>query len=230
MDYETIFDELEDRLTQIDYEPTTRGQFEVEEDDSVVSYRFISVETDVGPDFVILVREGDGFCRLQAEYNLWADVASQVSEDQIEKLVDPEEVKEIPEDHVIREFPVNLEELEEQQIKELLAAAAILTEVGQEARQETIYQLTDIFTSAEVKHVIDSTPDSKGLTAFTVYHKIFPQEDDFSLSRLNDAVERIRMSAHRGEIFLRYAFGLGVDMDRHPADEIENSFESPPAR
>lgn len=230
MDYESVFDHLEEQIEQIGYKPAIRDQLEIEEGDQTITYHFINVEIDAGPDFSIFSREGDELCKIQSDYALWADIASQVSDEQIEELVDSEAVKNIPDDHPVREIPVDLEDLDEQPMKKLLAAMEILSGMGQEARQETIYQLTDIFTSSEVKHVIDSTSGEDGLTGFTVYHKIFPQEDEFGLSELNEAVEKVRMSAHRAELFLRYAFDLGVDMGRNGAQNVGDSIRSPPSK
>lgn len=175
----------------------------------------IEVESSAGPSFTVIGEAEDQYFSVQSNYQLWLDIARQFDPEEAEKFVELEGEESIPDDHPLREvIPIDRIDLEDEERVAMLASFEVLTSIDQKTRQELIYQLTDIFTANEVKHRVDTTTDQDGITGFTVHDKIFPQEPDFSLYKVNRTVERVRMAAHRAEIFLRYAFNLGVDMER----------------
>jgi hypothetical protein len=180
----------------------------------------ILVDAAAGPDLVLLANENERYVKVQSSYPLWREIADAMSKERAEELVTDELVENPPEEHPIRSIlhPEHFEDSDG--LRKPIAAIELLDQVNTEVRRELVYQLSDIFSNAEVKHVVDSPSDSGAPHGFNVYYKIFPYEDDFSVSELNEVIERVRMAAHRGTQFLRYAFNLGVDISRTTGGEI----------
>ncbi|AXR79653.1 hypothetical protein AArc1_3355 [Natrarchaeobaculum sulfurireducens] len=159
---------------------------------------------------------------------MWQEIAEALSVERAEKLVSEEFDKGIPEDHPIHASvpPEVLEEDDERRIL-ILAAFEILIEADTEVRKEIVYRLSEIFTNAKVKHVIDSPSETGAPHGFTVMYKIFPYDDQFGPRELNDVIEQVRMAAHQAILFLRYTFNLGVDMNQMTAGTVENGPQTP---
>lgn len=187
----------------------------------------ILVDAAAGPDLVLLANEDERYVKVQSSFSLWREIAEAISEERAEELVPDELVEDPPEEHPIRSIlhPQHFEDSEE--LRKPIAALELLDQVNTEVRKEIVYQLSEIFTNAEVKHVVDSPSDTGAPHGFNVYYKIFPYEDDFSIAELNRVIERVRMAAHRGTLFLRYAFNLGVDISRTTAGKIEEDPNPP---
>lgn len=185
--------------------------------------RLIITLSEVGPDFRILAHPEDRYFELQSEYQLWTEIANRLSESRAQSLVEDVSLGSPDDDHpiygVIRE---PLEEMSEEERLYKIAAVEFLEEVSNEALSEIIYQLSDIFTRGELKHSVDSTSEGGGVTGFILYHKIFPYEEQFNIADLNNAIERVRMTAHQGELFLRHTFNLGVDIGQTTAGEVSS--------
>jgi len=204
---------------ELEVEDVTMPASDGEEDEPPLDRRVILVNVPVGPSFVVLAAEDDRYFRVQTSYALWREMADAISVDQARDLVPGELREEIPEDHPVRQT-VHPDELEEEEDRlPILAAFKVLDDLDEEVRKEVTYQLSEIFTNAEVKHVVDSTADDGSVTGFTAYYRIFPYESEFGIRELNDVIERVRMAAHRGELFLRYAFNLGVDIGKTTAGD-----------
>jgi len=188
---------------------------EAEEANQEVPYRphqyIIAVEARVGPSFFVRAVDGDRYFDVLSEFNLAREVAEYYAEDDFEQV----EIDSLPDDHPIF---VNwsleeLQRLDDEKVSRLATSLEALDNVGNDIKGEIIYQLTDIFTRASVKHTIQSTrPGGKGgVKGFQVYYRIFPYEDDFGMSHLNEVIERVRMAAQRGKVFLKYSFQLDID-------------------
>jgi hypothetical protein len=53
-----------------------------------------------------------------------------------------------------------------------------------------------------------------------VFHRLFPYENDFTIAKLNDTVERVRMAAHMGELLLKYTFNLPVSLAGNESGDV----------
>jgi len=233
--FEATVEQIEQQIQDIGYTETHIQQLEApsndetdaESDDSDESpveeppKRFvILVDAAAGPDIVLVATENERFVKVQSSYSLWREIAGAISSERAQELISEEVVEEPPEDHPIRSVvhPDHFDEKE--QLQKQMAALELLDQVSTEVRKEIVYQLSEIFTNAEVKHVVDSPSETGAPHGFNVFYKIFPYEDDFSIAELNTVIERVRMAAHRGTLFLRYAFNLGVDITRTTAGEV----------
>jgi hypothetical protein len=182
----------------------------------------IFVEVPAGPDFRIIAQEDVEYFRIQVTYQLWQDIATQMDTETAEDLVDIPDDESVPEDHPIRELvPVDDLEITADERLVMLGAVNLLAEMKEETRAELIYHLTDLFTASELKHRVDTLSNHQGITSFQVYDKIFAYEP-LSLHDLSRTIERVRMAAHRATLFLRYAFNLGVDIERTQSGTVND--------
>jgi hypothetical protein len=234
--FEDTVDQLAQQIQDIGYKDThveqlpTPPEPDAEADShggDAVERRVILVNAAAGPDFVLFASEDERYVEVQSSYPLWRDIANAISEERAEELVSDDLIEDIPEEHPIRSIlpPDQIEDAEG--LRRPIAALELLERANADVRKEIVYQLSEIFTNAETKHVVDSPSDNGAPHGFNVYYKIFPYEDEFSIRELNEVVERVRMAAHRGTLFLRYAFNLGVDISRTTAGDIEGD-PSPP--
>ena len=183
--------------------------YDLETDEDAVRGRLIRVEEPVGPDYTVIATEGDRFFRLQATYSLWADIADNLSESDVDEYAPST----VGDSHPVQSVVPGIEDrFDEAEQRRLAAAVEVLDALPSESRRDLILQLTGVFTRAGLKHSVSAVREGSGITEFTVYHRLFPYEDDFSISRLNDTVERVRMAAHMGELLLKYTFNLPVDI------------------
>lgn len=188
----------------------------------------IVAETDVGPNFAIIARKGEAYFEVQSSYPLWQDLATALSPEKAREVIPESIQEEVPEDHPARS-EVLLDDLDdEDQRLQVLGAFEFLRRVDIDVRKELVYQLSKIFTRAEVKHIVNSPDPEAAPHEFIVKYKIFPYADLFGLKELNETVEKVRMAAHRGALYLRYAFNLGVDIDRNTAGDVESD-PAPPS-
>jgi len=216
---------LESALHDIGYTETqiidsTDDPADTDVDEEGVDQRLVVlVNADAGPDFVIVAEKSNEFFQVQSTYGLWKELADQLSQEQIDELVPDEYVDELPEEHPVRaQVPPELRKEDDERLA-ITAAFELLENLDVDTRRKLIYRLSDIFTTAETKHVVDSTSPDGGVSGFTAFYKIFPYEEQFSLQELNDVVERVRMSTHRATMFLRYSFNIGVDISRSTAGD-----------
>jgi hypothetical protein len=180
----------------------------------------IFVNTDVGPDFVVSADETERYFDVQSSYALWIEIASALSETRVVGLVPDDIAAEVPDDHPAGMYAPE-EILNDDDLRRpVLAAFELLNDVDREVRKDIVYQLTEIFTNANVRHVVDSPSESGAVHEFTVFYRCFPYEEDFEIRRLNATVERVRMATHRGTLFPRYVFDLGVDISKATAGEV----------
>jgi hypothetical protein len=185
-------------------------------DSEVGRRRFIHADEPVGPDYVVVATEGERFFWLQSQYNLWEDVANEISEADIDEYV-PES---IGESHAVRTIVPGFGELDDAAKRRFAAAVEILDSLPLESRRDLILQLTAVFTRAGLKHSVSAVREGSGVTGFTVSHRIFPYEGGFTISGLNDTVERVRMAAHMGELLLKYTFNLPVDLGNTESGDV----------
>lgn len=175
----------------------------------------IQATTPVGPDYVVRAVEGEAYFDIIADYSLVPDIAEFYDSDELEDI----SVADVDSGHPLflhfsRE---SLEEMEEEASEEMISrlytAVEALDNLDEEIKADIIYQLTDIFTTAPVKYVVNSTREDGrgGIKGFQVFYRVFPYEDAFGLSDLNDVIEQVRMATQRGKIFLKYSFQLDID-------------------
>lgn len=182
----------------------------------------IFVKVQAGPDFQVIAQEGMEYFQIQSYYRLWEDIAAQMDPETAKELVNTPEDEPIPDDHPIQELiPVNEVEITTDERRFMLAAVNLLTEMTEETRTDLLYHLTDLFTSSEVKHRVNTLSNHRGITSFEIYDKIFVYES-LSLHDLSRTIERVRMATQRATIFLRYAFNLGVDIERTQSGPVNN--------
>lgn len=187
----------------------------------------VVAKTDVGPNFAVIARKSEAYFEVQSTYPLWQDLANALSPEKAENIIPKTIQEDVPEEHPARR-EVALEELDdEDQRLQVLGAFELLRGVDIEVRKELVYQLSKIFTRAEVKHIVNSPDEKAAPHEFTVQYKIFPYADGFGFKELNETVEKVRMAAHRGTLYLRYAFNLGVDIDRNTAGDVESDPDPP---
>jgi hypothetical protein len=175
----------------------------------------IQVATPVGPDYVVRAVEGEAYFDVIADYSLVPDIAEFYDSDELKDV----SVADLDPDHpLFIDFPrESLEEMEEEGDEETIArlytAVEALDNLDEDIKADIIYQLTDIFTTAPVKYVVNSTREDGrgGIKGFQVFYRIFPYEEAFNLNDLNDVIEQVRMATQRGKIFLKYSFQLDID-------------------
>lgn len=183
--------------------------------------------TDTGPDFAVIARKSEAYFEVQSTYLLWQDIANELSPEKAKEIIPKNIREEVPEEHPVRNEVVVEEFDDEDQRLQVLGAFELLRGVDIEVRKELVYQLSKVFTRAEVKHIVNSPDEKAAPHEFTVQYKIFPYDDDFGLKELNETVEKVRMAAHRGTLYLRYAFNLGVDIDRNTAGDVGSDPDPP---
>lgn len=231
---EAAIQDVEAKINHIGYTETeTHDLSQTEEDDeegiteSEQERHLILAESPVGPGFNVIGVEDEQYVTIQSRYPLWQDIAEELSPDRAKELASGISIEELEERHPIHhEIPPGF--LDEEEIRvPVVAAFELLDNVDTGVRKELVYQLTEIFTRAEVKHVVNSPSESGAPHAFTVSYKLFPYGDGFDLKDVNDAVEKVRMAAHHGTIFLKYAFNLGVDIEKTTAGSVHESPNTP---
>jgi len=183
--------------------------------------------TDAGPNFAVIARKSEAYFEVQSTYHLWQDIANALSPEKATEIIPESMLEEVPEEHPARNEVVLEEFDDEDQRLQVLGAFELLRGVDIEVRKELVYQLSKIFTRAEVKHIVNSPDEKAAPQEFTVQYKIFPYDDDFGFKDLNETVEKVRMAAQRGTLYLRYAFNLGVDIDRNTAGDVGSDPDPP---
>lgn len=183
--------------------------------------------TDAGPNFAVVARKSKAYFEVQSTYPLWQDIANELSPEKATAIIPKSTQEQVPEEHPARDEVVIEEFDNEDQRLRVLGAFELLRGVDIEVRKELVYQLSKIFTRAEVKHIVNSPDEKAAPHEFTVQYKIFPYDDDFGFKELNETVEKVRMAAHRGTLYLRYAFNLGVDIGRNTAGDVGSDPDPP---
>lgn len=180
--------------------------------------RLVKVDEPVGPDYTVVAREEQRFFTLQSRYQLWDDIAEELTTDDVNRLSsDP-----VGETHPVREIVPGFGEHDEPTQRRCAAAVEVLDSLSAANRRDLILQLTAVFTRAGLKHSVGAVESGGGITGFTVFHRIFPYEQEFSISGLNETVERVRMAAHMGELLLKYTFDLPVDLAGNWSGDVTN--------
>jgi hypothetical protein len=185
--------------------------------------RVLYANEPVGPDYTVVADEGDRYFTLQSRYQLWPDIAQYLSQEKAESIA-PEDVNE---DHPVRSHVPKFADYEESDQIRLTAAIEILSDLSDNDRRELIIQLTNIFTDAGLKHSIGEVNSATGITGFTVFHRVFPYEDSFTIGDLNKILERVRMATHMGELVLKYTFNLPVDIEGTTGGDVTEPGQLP---
>jgi|GEM_PF-4253166 len=198
-----------DEESAVDSEEEGSEPEEVDEESEQLRLRVLDAEEPFGPDYRIFAEEGQRYFRIQSEYMVWEDIAEYLSLGQAEEFVNWNGIEE---DHYIHDFVTDFDDLGEEEKMKTMAAFEIIDDVGREEQRELVIQLVRIATNNSLKHYVSSLGEAGGIPGFAVFHKIFPYEDGFHIDLLNRRVEQVRMGAHMGETFLKYAFQLPVDL------------------
>lgn len=237
-EFETTVDEVEDLVKGIGYSETDRVEIpsppeERSEDEANNSDvpeslgEVIIVEVNAGPNFIVIAQKSRAYFEIQSSYPLWQDLATALTSEEAREIVPESLQEEVPEDHPVN-AEIQLENLDDADERiQVLGAFELLRRVDLEVRKELVYQLSKIFTRAEVKHIVNSPDEKAAPHEFTVKYKIFPYDNQFGPQELNEMVEKVRMAAHRGTLYLRYAFNLGVDIDRNTAGDVDTEPQPP---
>lgn len=207
-----------ERNTGVESNSEEGDDADIESSSEVTEYQphqyIIHAKTPVGPDYVVRAVEGEAYFDVIADYSLVPDIADFYDSDELKDV----SVADLDPNHplfleISRESAEELEEADEEPIARLYTAVEALDNLEEDIKADIIYQLTDMFTTAPVKYVVTSTrEDGKGgIKGFEVFYRIFPYEDSFRLSDLNETIEQVRMATQRGKIFLKYSFQLDVD-------------------
>lgn len=175
----------------------------------------IRAETPVGPNYVVRAVEGSAYFDVIADYNLVPDIGEFYDSEDLDTI----SVSDLDSEHpIFLHYPRDTlermeEEMGEEAINRLYTAFESLDNLDEEIKADIIYQLTEIFTTAPVKYVVNSTREDGrgGVKGFQVFYRIFPYEDEFGLDNLNEVIEQVRMATQRGKIFLKYSFQLDID-------------------
>lgn len=174
---------------------------QISEDDAVV----LMVTEAVGPDYVVICPQESKYFIIQSGYNLFGDIYEHVSEEKAREYFEEKEVDGGSEDLRVG------------------ATVEILNSISKDEKKDLIYQLTEIFTDAAVKYQVNQI-DGGGISEFDVRYRIFPYADDFTITRLNDVIERVRMATQQGRLYLRYSFQLGVDFQEDTVGDATDGF------
>lgn len=166
----------------------------------------LEVTESSGPDYVVICIPRTRFFQIRSGYNLFGDLFKNISEKKAQEYFE----EELDED-------VGLEELRRRATEEVLNGTT------KQDRRDIIYQLTEIFTDATVKYEVKQI-EGGGICSFETMYKVFPYEDSFNISSLNDKIEQVRMPTQQGRIYLRYAFQLGVDFQEETAGDATDGY------
>lgn len=196
----------------------TDAESDAETEDDTKRKRILHVSEPVGPDYTVIATEGSRSFRLQSTYSVWDDIAEQLPEETIDEYVSDT----VGESHPVRDVIPVFDDAEEPTQRRLAAAVEILDSLPDDDRRDLIVQLTSVFTGSGLKHSVGAVREGSGITGFTVFHRVFPYEDQFRIAELNETVERVRMAAHMGELLLKYTFNLPVDIAGTAAGDISD--------
>ena len=238
-EFEPTVDAVDDLVQSIGYTETDRVEIptppellseadgETEELPETLG-EVIVVEVDAGPNFVVISQRNEDFFEIQSTYPLWDDLATAIDPAEAREIVPENLLEDVPDDHPAT-AEIQLEDIDDADRRaQILGAFELLRGVELDVRKELVYQLSKIFTRAEVKHVVNSPDETAAPHEFTVKYKIFPYESNFGPRELNETVEKVRMAAQRGTMYLRYAFNIGVDINRTTGGKINDS-PTPPS-
>jgi len=121
-------------------------------------------------------------------YRLSADLANQLSEEEARDLVEAESIS-------------------EEETKERRAAKNIIDSLSKEDNEEILFRLTE--AGSNVFHETVTT-EKGNIDGFRLFDQIFPYEDDFSHSDVNDTLRRVVSQGKLSMRFLQYAFGIEI--------------------
>lgn len=159
-----------------------------------------------GPNYIVICFPDLQFFEVRSGYNLAEDIFENISEEKALEYFEEQADEETDSEKLRRR-----------------ATEALLNGTTNQDKRDIIYQLTEIFTDAAVKYEVRQM-DGGGISSFETRYKIFPYEDNFGISRLNDKIERVRMATQQGRIYLRYAFQLGVDFQEETAGDATDGY------
>lgn len=86
-----------------------------------------------------------------------------------------------------------------------LAAYEILEQMSQENREKFRYELTTVLSSTDTAFTLRAT-DSGAITGFDISRRVFPYDEDFSLTEFNHSVQTVINSGNSAVQFVATAF------------------------
>lgn len=97
-----------------------------------------------------------------------------------------------------------------------LAAYEILERMSDENKEKFQYELMNVLSSTDTGYEF-STTESGTIIGFDVTRRIFPWEDDFSLTEFNHSVQSVINSGHSAVQFVVTAFDFQELVESHTA-------------
>lgn len=222
-DFEATVDRVVDDLRSLDCEGVNPS-IEGEEGDRTA---FIQFEPREGPRVYIRGREGDRFFYVRCYYDLVINLATELSESQIEEIRAKETAREYDDEQIVRHMPSGAVDTGESEDREedlkppvdqesVAAALDFVNDVEPDLNDEIVFNLVDIFSRVPARFRVNSADDG-GLIGLIVRKRIFPYEESYSIKELNDAIIGVKAPAHMGILFFQKAFGLNVRRDKEGA-------------
>lgn len=163
-------------------------------------------ERNEGPVYRVVGFPDDRYFEIQSSFNLVGRIAQELDDETATEIL--AEFGGNYEEEYLRSFG---EDLDDADIKCIAAALGWLDSLNDEKIDQLIYDLSEIFVSAPVKYRINATESGQGISGFQTRERIFPYESEFSISQFNQAVERVRLPAHLGRLYLDTTFRLNTN-------------------
>lgn len=135
---------------------------------------------------------GDKYFQLTFPFNFQSSLASGLTEETAENYLD--------------NAGVSTEETGED--LKYLAAKRILMNMESEDRQDLLFYLVERLSSPHTAYQL--IMDDQDFQGFEVVRRIFPYEEDFSLSTFNDSVQSVVSVGAKGAKFLQKTFKLDI--------------------
>lgn len=190
-DFQEAFLLVQEYLDDIGYK-----DIETTGPDEQGTYR-IEISRNESTKFVIRADPGIRPFVVSTSYHLTSDLASQLSEGDVNELVDRENIS-------------------EDETKEQRAAKNIINSLSKEDNEEILFRLTE----AGLNVYSGTYTTSKGnIDGFYLFDSIFPYEDDFSISDLNNTLRRVSSQGKLSTRFLQYAFGIEIGDSENEDDD-----------
>lgn len=197
------------QIEEVEVEVPTRVPAESDEEPETVAETRLSIfpERREGPVYHVTAQPGERFFTIESHYNLVAAIADELDEDLATELL-----AENPIDVEEEELAgiVGIDELDDEDIQKIAASVSWLNGLDRDKVRTIIYGLSEIFATAPVKYRINALLNTS-ISGFVTREKIFPYEPEFTIRDFNQSVERVRLPAHLGQLYLKYTFNLGVN-------------------
>lgn len=222
-EFETVVEQLTDDVLTLDLEGV-KSDISGEVGDRTANMQLSPHE---GSIVYINGNEGDRYFYVSFHYDLIIDLALELRPSRITEIREAKWAREYSEQDIRRHVPDDVElvdgpehqnlegESEPRLSRDAIAAALdFVNNVDSDLNEEIVYNLVDIFSRVPVKFRVHSNENYDGLTGLTVRNRIFPYEESFSISKLNNAIVEVKAPGQMGMLFYQKAFGLNTRDDK----------------